>query len=66
MEETFLDRLVYERDELSTKTDKLNSFIEGGGLSKVDKPQRSLLKMQLNAMKIYLSLLEERIILLTK
>lgn len=60
---TFLDRLQEEQEQLLDKVTKLEDFIEkkDSVFSTVTEMQRILLVTQLNAMKLYLYILDERI-----
>ena len=60
---TFLDRLQEEQEQLLDKVTKLEDFIEkkDSVFSTVTEMQRVLLVTQLNAMKLYLYTLDERI-----
>lgn len=59
---TFLERLDNEHSELNEKVEKLEDFIENNPIFKtVGEMQRVLLVTQLNAMKLYLYTLDERI-----
>ncbi len=59
---TFLERLEEEDNELEERVKKLEDFIENNPVFKtVSHVQRVLLVTQLNAMKIYLYTLQERI-----
>tara|TARA_R110000823_G_scaffold87122_1_gene194548 strand:- start:289 stop:501 length:213 start_codon:yes stop_codon:yes gene_type:complete len=59
---TFLERLKEEQDQLLDKVTKLESFIEKNpAFLTVSEMQRVLLVTQLNAMKLYLYTLDERI-----
>ena len=64
--DTFLDRLIIEREELSERLSKLRQFIESPKFLEVvkDKYQRLLLSKQESSMHEYLEILEERIKLL--
>jgi hypothetical protein len=63
---TFLKRLDDEHSELNEKVEKLEDFIENNPVFKtVGEMQRVLLVTQLNAMKLYLYTLNERIYNLT-
>ena len=64
---TFLERLKDEQVELKVKVELLEDFIENNPtFGTVSEMQRVLLVTQLNAMKMYLYTLEERIYDLTK
>lgn len=56
----FMQRLVYERDETEERIKGLESFVEKG-LPSVDALQKILLPIQLQAMKTYRDVLNERI-----
>ena len=59
---TFLERLTEEQEQLLDKVTKLESFIEKNPMFlTVSEMQRVLLVTQLNAMKLYLYTLDERI-----
>ena len=59
---TFLERLNDEHSGLNEKVDKLEDFIKNNPVFKtVGEMQRVLLVTQLNAMKLYLYTLDERI-----
>ena len=64
--DTFLDRLIIEREELSERLSKLRQFIESPKFLEVvkDEYQRQLLFKQESSMHEYLEILEERIKLL--
>lgn len=63
---TFLERLNDEQVELKEKVEKLEDFIENNPVFEtVSEMQRVLLVTQLNAMKLYLYTLDERIYDLT-
>lgn len=64
--ETFLDRLLIERDELNERLKKLRQFIESPKFLETvtDKYQRLLLSKQESRMNEYLEILNERIKLL--
>jgi hypothetical protein len=65
-EETFLDRLKIERDELKSKYEKLHSFLldKQKAIDTVGKEHHTLLVSQLHHMDAYLSVLDRRISLL--
>jgi flagellar biosynthesis chaperone FliJ len=65
-EETFLDRLKIERDELKSKYEKLHSFLQDKqkAIDTVGKEHHTLLVSQLHHMDAYLSVLDRRISLL--
>jgi hypothetical protein len=59
---TFLERLTDEQEQLLDKVNKLEDFINKNPVFlTVSEIQRVLLVTQLNAMKIYLYTLDERI-----
>ena len=59
---SFLDRLEIEEHELQNKVEKLEDFIDNNpSFEEVNDIQRILLVTQLNAMKMYLYTLQERI-----
>ena len=59
---TFLERLKEEQDQLLDKVTKLDDFIDNNPVFfTVSEMQRVLLVTQLNAMKMYLYTLDERI-----
>lgn len=64
--DTFLDRLIIEREELSERLSKLRQFIESPKFLEVvkDEYQRLLLSKQESSMHEYLEILNERIKLL--
>ncbi|MDO6737131.1 crAss001_48 related protein [Wenyingzhuangia sp. 2_MG-2023] len=57
----FKQRLEAEQAELKDKLSKLNGFIGTGNFNKVDKDQKTLLKIQSSAMETYLKCLTERL-----
>jgi flagellar biosynthesis chaperone FliJ len=65
-EETFLDRLKIERDELKSKYEKLHSFLQDKqkAIDTVGKEHHTLLVSQLHHMDAYISVLDRRISLL--
>lgn len=60
--ETFLDRLLDEKDQLSYKIEKLEEFINSNKFQDIAAIQCSLLNIQLDAMKTYKQCLFERIL----
>lgn len=60
----FLMRLEKEESELTEKATKLESFIDTKPYHALDFGMQALLKVQLAAMKTYLTCLSERIKLL--
>lgn len=63
-QETFYDRLLKERDELSEKFNKLAEFISNPekAMEVSGRTQYDLLKQQANHMAAYLNILDQRII----
>jgi hypothetical protein len=61
---TFYDRLLEEKIQLSERIVKLNTFLESDKAQSIDPVQLSLLKVQLQAMSTYYLILTERIALL--
>lgn len=66
MENTFLDRLNAEHSELEDRTKKLLLFINSDGIAKLSRSNQILLREQLKAMELYLSILVVRLELLQK
>ena len=64
--DTFVDRLLIERDDLNERLNKLRQFIESPKFVKIvtDEYQRLLLSKQESRMHEYLEILNERIKLL--
>lgn len=64
--DTFVDRLLIERDELNERLNKLRQFIESPKFVEIvtDEYQRLLLSKQESRMNEYLEILNERIKLL--
>lgn len=64
--DTFVDRLLIERDELNERLNKLRQFIESPNFVEIvtDEYQRLLLSKQESKMHEYLEILNERIKLL--
>lgn len=60
-EETFLTRLVKERDELKDRLDKLDNFLMSDKAKEIDPIQRDLLQIQSTSMNTYLTCLETRL-----
>ena len=59
---TFLERVVDEQQSLKKKLEKLEDFIDNNRIFEtVSDMQRVLLVTQLNAIKLYLYTLDERI-----
>lgn len=64
---TFLERLIEEEEELSSKVTKLSDFIESSSVyRKLEDIQKVLLCTQVNAMNMYLHILNERIYYINK
>lgn len=61
--ETFLERLIIERSQLFDKITKLSSFVSSINEDTFSPIQLNLLKIRLQAMHIYLQVLDERIYL---
>jgi hypothetical protein len=67
MANTFIDRLVVEKEELSEKKAKLNAFIENSEMfMSLDEADRDMLEVQFSAMETYLRCLISRIRMLNK
>ena len=64
MENTFLDRLKVEKDELLDKVTKLVMFLNSDKVIELSDANELLLKQQLEAMNTYLNILIIRIELL--
>ena len=66
--DTFVDRLLIERDELNERLNKLRQFIESPKFVEIvtDEYQRLLLSKQESRMHEYLEILNERIKLLQR
>ena len=65
MKDTFIERLREEKDNLSTKITKLNTFIISSGVyPTLSLEHRTLLLAQLKSMESYLYILEMRLVLL--
>lgn len=58
-----MERVEKERDELQEKVDKLQEFVNSTNLSKATEEEQKLLLLQLHAMKKYVHILEERLML---
>lgn len=58
---TWLDRVKEEHKELNEKAIRLRTFLVSEACSELDRPAKSLLRMQLRAMDDYLTVLELRI-----
>lgn len=63
---TFKDRLLEEKAQLDERGNKLDAFIKSENFEKIEPVQRSLLKIQLQAMVTYGQCLMERISWLEK
>jgi len=57
---TFLDRLFEEKEQLNERIEKLESFLSSEKAVEIEPVQKSLLNVQLNAMRTYLMCLIER------
>lgn len=57
----FITRLWDEKNELDQKITKLEAFTNSDNFNSIDNVQRSLLRVQLNAMATYSKVLEERL-----
>jgi hypothetical protein len=66
MENTFLDRLKVEKDELLDKVTKLAMFLNSDKINNLSDANELLLKQQLEVMNTYLNILIIRIELLEK
>jgi hypothetical protein len=66
MENTFLDRLKVEKDELLDKVTKLAIFLNSDKVNALSDANELLLKQQLEAMNTYLNILIIRVELLKK
>jgi hypothetical protein len=66
MENTFLDRLKVEKDELLDKVTKLAMFLNSDKVKDLSDANELLLKQQLEAMNTYLNILIIRTELLEK
>lgn len=60
----FISRLYDEKNQLEERYSKLKSFLFTDAYNKVDVRQQGLLQIQVSAMKTYLKVLNERIVLL--
>lgn len=60
----FKTRLTEEQSQLAERVEKLEAFLQTSNADNIDKVQRTLLDVQLPAMKTYLTVLNERIRLL--
>lgn len=59
--ETFVERMVVERDELQDKVTKLENFVTGEKFKELKGLEQIYLKEQLSFMRGYLSVLRQRI-----
>lgn len=59
--ETFVERMVVEKDELQDKVTKLENFVNGERFKELKGLEQVYLKEQLKFMKGYLSVLRQRI-----
>lgn len=59
--ETFVERMVVEKDELQDKVTKLENFVNGERFKELKSLEQVYLKEQLKFMKGYLSVLRQRI-----
>lgn len=66
MENTFLDRLKVEKEELLYKVTKLAMFLNSDKVNDLSDASELLLKQQLEAMNSYLNILIIRLELLEK
>lgn len=56
----FKTRLTQEQSELSERVENLEAFLQTSKSDEIDPIQRTLLDIQLPAMKTYLTILNER------
>jgi hypothetical protein len=54
-------RVIYEKDELDIKLEKLESFFSTATFKKLNQDDQRLLKMQAQIMREYSNILQERI-----
>lgn len=59
--ETFVERMVVEKDELQDKVTKLENFVNGEKFKELRGMEQVYLKEQLSFMRGYLSVLRQRI-----
>ena len=59
-DETFYDRLIHEKEELSDKVNKLKMFINSEKFKPLSERMQNLMRMQYNAMTIYCDCLVKR------
>ena len=64
--EDFIERLIDEKNEVSSRAAKLEMFVDTDNFKKIDSEQQALLKIQLKAMHTYIQCLHERLVLLQK
>ena len=57
----YQERVVQEKTELDSKLSKLVEFIDGPNFGAISTPERRRMLRQEDAMRIYSSILEERI-----
>jgi hypothetical protein len=63
---TFIERLFEEKNQLNEKVEKLESFLMSEKIAEIEPIQKTLLSVQLHAMKTYLMTLIERIAWLSR
>ena len=63
---TFIQRLIDEKNQLNEKVEKLESFLMSEKIAEIEPIQKTLLSIQIHAMKTYLSTLIERIAWLSR
>lgn len=61
MENTYLTRLIKERDELKEKIDKLEVFLKGEIYKTLEFAEQCDMKLQLDYMNRYLEILNRRL-----
>lgn len=59
--ESYLERMIAEKSELSIKIDKLFNFMNTDLFKELHEQKKALLKIQYRAMETYLQCLTERI-----
>ena len=59
--EGYQDRVVVEKDELDERIEKLTNFIQSVKFQSIPEEEQELLTRQLEVMREYSSILEERI-----
>lgn len=57
----FMGRLIEEKNQLDEKIAKLDVFTKSDAFNGIDNVQRGLLRIQLNAMRTYSQVLDERL-----